>query len=68
MTGEAEIVVAEQDLLKARDRAICRKVAALAYRKAEQRGFTPGHELEDWLEAEAEVRAEEALAHLEPGE
>lgn len=26
-----------------------------AYRRAEQRGFAPGHELEDWLAAEIEV-------------
>ena len=30
------------------------KVAELAYYKAESRGFEPGHELEDWLEAERE--------------
>lgn len=27
-----------------------------AYLRAEQRGFEPGHELEDWLAAEAEVQ------------
>ena len=27
-----------------------------AYYKAAQRGFTPGHELDDWVAAEAEVR------------
>jgi len=26
-----------------------------AYRRAEHRGFAPGHELTDWLEAEREV-------------
>jgi len=26
-----------------------------AYFKAEHRGFVPGHELDDWLEAEKEV-------------
>jgi hypothetical protein len=26
-----------------------------AYFRAKQRGFTPGYELEDWIEAEAEV-------------
>jgi hypothetical protein len=31
------------------------KIAELAYYKAEQRGFEPGHELEDWYEAEQEV-------------
>jgi hypothetical protein len=30
------------------------KIAELAYFKAESRGFAPGHELEDWLEAEGE--------------
>jgi hypothetical protein len=32
-----------------------RQIAELAYYKAQQRGFAPGHELEDWLAAEAEV-------------
>jgi hypothetical protein len=27
-----------------------------AYYKAEARGFAPGHELDDWIAAEAEVR------------
>ena len=27
-----------------------------AYYKAKERGFTPGHELDDWIAAEAEVR------------
>jgi len=31
------------------------KIAELAYYKAEKRGFEPGHELEDWLEAEQEL-------------
>ena len=31
-------------------------IAELAYYRAERRGFAPGGELEDWLEAEAEVR------------
>ena len=30
------------------------RIAELAYYKAERRGFEPGHELEDWLEAERE--------------
>jgi len=34
-----------------------RMIAVTAYHKAEQRGFVPGHELTDWLEAENEVRA-----------
>jgi hypothetical protein len=31
-----------------------------AYRKAEQRGFAPGSEMDDWLSAEREVDADEA--------
>ena len=31
------------------------RIAELAYLKAESRGFEPGHELEDWLEAEQEL-------------
>ncbi len=31
------------------------RIAELAYYKAENRDFEPGHELEDWLEAEREV-------------
>lgn len=30
-------------------------IAVTAYYKAEARGFEPGHEIQDWLEAEAEV-------------
>ncbi len=29
-------------------------IAELAYFKAEQRGFDPGHELEDWYKAQHE--------------
>ena len=34
------------------------QIALLAYLKAESRGFSPGHELDDWLEAETELTAE----------
>ncbi len=30
-------------------------VSEAAYYRAKQRGFTPGHEEEDWIQAEAEV-------------
>ena len=33
----------------------CQEVAETAYLKAEKRGFLPGYELSDWLEAEQEV-------------
>jgi hypothetical protein len=32
-------------------------VAEAAYYRAERRGFAPGMELEDWLEAEKEIEA-----------
>ena len=32
-------------------------VAQAAYFKAQQRGFAPGHELDDWVEAEHELYA-----------
>jgi hypothetical protein len=32
-----------------------RQIAEAAYYRAKQRGFEPGHELEDWIEAESEV-------------
>jgi hypothetical protein len=33
-------------------------IAVAAYHRAQRRNFDPGHELEDWLEAEAEVDAQ----------
>jgi Protein of unknown function (DUF2934) len=30
-------------------------IAEAAYYRAKKRGFAPGHELEDWIQAEAEV-------------
>ena len=32
-----------------------RRIAEVAYFKSEHRGFAPGRELEDWLEAELEI-------------
>jgi hypothetical protein len=34
---------------------IRRLIAEAAYYKAKERGFQPGHELEDWVQAESEV-------------
>jgi hypothetical protein len=34
-----------------------RMIAEAAYFRAESRGFTDGHALEDWLAAEADVNA-----------
>lgn len=30
-------------------------IAEAAYYRAKQRGFAPGHELDDWVQAESEV-------------
>ncbi len=43
----------------ASDSAIClpdrdARIAEIAYLKAERRGFKPGHEMDDWLDAEKE--------------
>lgn len=35
-------------------------IAEAAYYRAERRGFAPGHELDDWLEAEAELARDSA--------
>jgi len=35
---------------------IYRLIQEAAYYKAKARGFEPGHEVQDWIEAEAEVR------------
>ena len=35
-----------------------RLIAVAAYYRAERRGFDPGGDLEDWLNAEAEILAE----------
>lgn len=34
---------------------IQRLIAEAAYYRAQRRGFAPGHEVEDWIEAETEV-------------
>jgi DUF2934 family protein len=39
------------------DVEIYRLIQESAYYKAEARGFSPGYEEQDWLEAEAEIKA-----------
>jgi hypothetical protein len=34
---------------------IVSRIAIAAYYKAEARGYEPGHEIQDWQEAEAEI-------------
>ena len=45
-----------------------RRIAEAAYRRAELRGFAPGYELDDWLEAEKEVDATATEQHWGTGE
>jgi hypothetical protein len=42
------------------------RIAERAYYRAEQRGFAPGYEMEDWIEAEKEVRGELLPEEREP--
>ncbi|HYG54599.1 MAG TPA: DUF2934 domain-containing protein [Burkholderiales bacterium] len=42
------------------------EIAKEAYYRAEKRGFAPGHEDEDWRQAEAEVRARRTQAKKSP--
>ena len=41
-------------------------IAEAAYFRAQRRGFAPGHEISDWLEAEAEVDASLLRGAAEP--
>ncbi|HYE37672.1 DUF2934 domain-containing protein [Methylocaldum sp.] len=36
---------------------INQQIAEAAYYRAERRGFAPGYEVEDWLEAEREIKS-----------
>ena len=52
--------------IKAESEERHRRISEAAYYRAQQRGFEPGHEEEDWLEAERETdsgaeRAQDAL-------
>ncbi|MGZ8270829.1 MAG: DUF2934 domain-containing protein [Methylophilus sp.] len=40
------------------DEEVRSRIAERAYYKAEARGYEPGHEIQDWIEAEAEIQAE----------
>jgi hypothetical protein len=51
LAGHAATVLAWPNLLELRER----RIREAAYLRAERRGFAPGHELEDWLDAEEEV-------------
>lgn len=38
------------------DEELTKRIAEAAYFRAESRGFESGHEMEDWLDAEKEIR------------
>jgi hypothetical protein len=42
-------------------------IAQIAYYRAERRGFEPGHDAEDWLNAEAEVDTALTLGVVKSG-
>lgn len=42
------------------------RIAERAYYRAEQRGFAPGYETEDWIEAEKEIREAVLAEEREP--
>ena len=66
---EAKEVLAEEteEFLRAAQtpdtRARERLIAEGAYYRAERRNFEPGHELDDWLEAEGALREERGWAY-----
>ena len=51
--GAPEIPKSSAPSISAEERE--RLIARVAYFRAEKRGFAPGNELQDWIEAEAEV-------------
>jgi len=52
--GNSKPQAAPSPALNAQERD--KLVAQAAYFRAEKRGFAPGYELQDWVEAEAEVK------------
>ena len=67
-TSPAQLSAAEKGFLRWNLTQLHDRIAVRAYFKAEQRGFAPGHALDDWLQAEDEILIEEALAHVQPEE
>ena len=51
-------VIGMEKAPESNDNDLCVRIAVRAYYKAEARGYEPGHEIQDWLEAEAEIKAE----------
>lgn len=51
--GNSEVRPGSRPAISAQERQML--IARAAYFRAEKRGFAPGGELQDWVEAEAEV-------------
>lgn len=49
--------------IEANDKLSC--IAVAAYYKAQARGYEPGHELQDWLDAEAEIMKKTRKGNIE---
>jgi hypothetical protein len=62
--NETSAVLSEPGVVDAEIRN--RMIAEAAYYRAEARGFATGYELEDWLEAQAEVDRSLRLSDLGP--
>jgi hypothetical protein len=54
------------EFLEMAEEELRNRIAERAYFRAEQRGFAPGYETEDWIEAEKEVREELLAEEKEP--
>ena len=54
---EPEVIAAQLVTVSAPVEDVAELIATTAYYLAAERNFAPGHELDDWLEAERRVRA-----------
>ncbi|HEY0942614.1 MAG TPA: DUF2934 domain-containing protein [Steroidobacter sp.] len=63
----AEIVRMAEAAAQSRAAERHEMIATAAYFRAQQRGFEPGHELEDWLAAESEVTHAQQVSAIVSG-
>ncbi|SPJ14453.1 hypothetical protein SBBP2_1250006 [Burkholderiales bacterium] len=47
-----------EDWIDSETKALAQIIASAARQRAEERGFMPGYEMQDWLHAQAEVMAQ----------
>ncbi len=53
--NEFKAAVVSEPTYTSNDTNRLERIALAAYYKAQARGFVPGHEMDDWLEAQAEI-------------